>query len=106
MSAHTAEHEHVGSTKLFVVVWVALLGLTFFEVLLAYLDINKTVMVIVLMGGSIIKAALIMAYFMHLRFERLTLVLTLVPAMVICLSLLAIFFPDSFRLHDLRVFLK
>jgi len=36
----------------------------------------------------------------------LTLVLTLVPAMVICLSLLAIFFPDSFRLHDLRVFLK
>jgi hypothetical protein len=34
------------------------------------------------------------------------LVLTLVPAMVICLSLLAIFFPDSLRLHDLRVFLK
>jgi cytochrome c oxidase subunit 4 len=106
MSAHASEHEHVGSTKLFIIVWFALLGLTVFEVTLAYLDINKTVMVIVLMGGSIIKAALIMAYFMHLRFERLTLVLTLVPAMVICLSLLAIFFPDSLRLHDLRVFLK
>jgi cytochrome c oxidase subunit 4 len=106
MSANAEEHEHVGSTKLFLIVWVALLALTAFEVVLAYLDINKTAMIIILMGGSIIKAALIMAYFMHLRFERLTLVLTLVPAMVICLTLLAIFFPDSIRLHDLSHLLK
>jgi len=106
MSATENDHEHVGSTRLFVWVWVALIGLTFFEVFLAYMDIRKEIMLVVLMGGSIIKAALIMAYFMHLRFERLTLVLTLVPAMVICLSLLMIFFPDSFRAHDLRMLLK
>jgi cytochrome c oxidase subunit 4 len=106
MSANTEEHEHGGSTKLFLVVWVALLALTAFEVILAYLDINKTAMIIILMGGSIIKAALIMAYFMHLRFEKMTLVLTLVPAMVICLTLLAVFFPDSIRLHDLSHLLK
>jgi len=106
MSATENEHEHVGSTSLFIWVWVALIALTFFEVFLAYMDIRKEIMLVVLMGGSIIKAALIMAYFMHLRFERLTLVLTLVPAMVICLSLLMIFFPDSVRLHDLRMLLK
>ena len=106
MSATENEHEHVGSTSLFIWVWVALIALTFFEVFLAYMDIRKEIMLVVLMGGSIIKAALIMAYFMHLRFERLTLVLTLVPAMVICLSLLMIFFPDSIRLHDLRMLLK
>jgi cytochrome c oxidase subunit 4 len=106
MTASENEHEHVASTSLFVWVWVALIGLTFFEVFLAYMDIRKDVMLIVLMGGSIVKAALIMAYFMHLRFERLTLVLTLVPAMVVCLSLLAVFFPDSVRLHDLRMLLK
>jgi len=106
MSATENEHEHAGSTSLFIWVWVALIALTFFEVFLAYMDIRKEIMLVVLMGGSIIKAALIMAYFMHLRFERLTLVLTLVPAMVICLSLLMIFFPDSVRLHDLRMLLK
>jgi len=100
------DHEHVGSTSLFVWVWVALIALTFFEVFLAYMDIRRDVMLVILMGGSIIKAALIMAYFMHLRFERLSLVLTLVPAMVVCLSLLMIFFPDSLRLHDLRMLLK
>jgi cytochrome c oxidase subunit 4 len=106
MSATENEHEHVGSTSLFVWVWIALIALTFFEVFLAYMDIRKDIMLVVLMGGSIIKAALIMAYFMHLKFERLTLVLTLVPAMVVCLSLLMIFFPDSFRAHDLRMLLK
>jgi len=39
---------------------------------------------------------------MHLRFERLNLVLTIVPALVICICLLLIFFPDSFRARELR----
>src|SRR5262252_3071731 len=94
--------EHVGSTKLFIYVWIGLLAITFFEVFLAYINMRKDLMLIILMGGSIVKAALIMAYFMHLRFERLSLVLTLVPAMVVCLTLLAIFFPDSLRLYHLR----
>ena len=98
--------EHVGSTKLFIYVWAGLLAITFFEVFLAYINMRKDIMLIMLMGGSIVKAALIMAYFMHLRFERLSLVLTLVPAMVICLTLLAIFFPDSLRLYHLRELLR
>jgi hypothetical protein len=41
---------------------------------------------------------------MHLRFERLSLVLTLVPALVLCICLILIFFfPDSARLHELRL---
>ena len=61
-------------------------------------------MLTILMGLSIIKAALIVAYFMHLRFERLSLVLTLVPMLVVCICLLLIFFPDSFRLHKMRTY--
>jgi uncharacterized MnhB-related membrane protein len=41
---------------------------------------------------------------MHLKFERLSLILTIVPAVVICISLLAIFFPDSLRALNLRAF--
>ena len=54
------------------------------------------------MGLSIIKAALIVAYFMHLKFERLSLILTIVPMLVVCICLLFVFFPDSFRSAGLR----
>ncbi len=55
------------------------------------------------MGLSIVKAALIMAHFMHLRFERLNLVVTLIPALVLCIALLAVFFPDGVRALRLAV---
>ena len=54
------------------------------------------------MGASIIKAALIVAYFMHLKFERLSLILTIVPTLVVLLCLFAILFPDGFRLRTMR----
>jgi cytochrome c oxidase subunit IV len=45
---------------------------------------------------------MIVAYFMHLRFERMSLVLTLVPILVVCICLLFIVFPDSFRAKEIR----
>src|SRR5581483_2648739 len=103
MSAHADAEEHfAGSNRLFISVWVWLLLLTGFEVFLGYIRLPVIYMLVILMGASIIKAALIVAYFMHLRFERLNLVLTIVPALVICICLLLVFFPDSFRATDLR----
>lgn len=106
MSAHAAEltHEHaVGTTKLFTTIWVWLLLLTGLEVFLAYERLPVNLMITILVGLSLIKAALIMSYFMHLRFERLGLFLLLVPAMVFCICMmLLMFFPDSVRLMNLR----
>ena len=104
MTGHAESEVHFdGSTKLFLSVWVWLLLLTGFEVFLGYIQLPVTYMLVILMGASIIKAALIVAYFMHLRFERLNLVLTIVPALVICICLmLLVFFPDSFRARELR----
>lgn len=105
MTAHaTDEAVHfAGSTRLFVSVWFWLLALTGFEVFLGYKHLPIVYMLVILMGASIVKAALIVAYFMHLRFERLNLVLTVVPALVICILLmLLVFFPDSFRARELR----
>jgi len=102
MASH-AEHEHfAGSNKLFISVWGWLLVLTGIEVFLGYKKVPVHLMLVILLGLSIIKAALIVAYFMHLRFERLSLVLTLVPMLVVCICLLMVFFPDSFRSKDLR----
>ena len=76
MSAHDAaiETHEVGSTKLFATVWFWLLGLTGIEVFLAYLRLAPVLMLTILVGLSLVKAALIISYFMHLRFERLGLV--------------------------------
>src|SRR5438132_6310297 len=102
MSTHIEFQEHfAGNAKLFISVWVWLLLLTGLEVFLGYIQLPVIYMLVILMGASIIKAALIVAYFMHLRFERLNLILTIVPALVICICLLLVFFPDSFRSKQL-----
>src|SRR6266487_3707959 len=60
MSAHTVDvHEHfAGSNRLFISVWVCLLALTGFEVFLGYKHLPIIYMLVILMGVSIVKAAL------------------------------------------------
>ena len=97
------EHVHFeGGVKLFLNVLLGLLALTVVEVFLAYIHVPLTIMLTVLIGLSLIKAAMIIAYFMHLRFERMSLVLTLIPTLVVCICLLFIVFPDSFRAKNIR----
>ena len=75
----------------FAKVWIVLLVLTGVEVLLAYKQVPMMIMLTVLLGLSVIKAALIIAYFMHLKFERLSLFLTLFPMLIFCIVLMLIF---------------
>ncbi len=88
---------------LYVWVWAYLIALTGIEVVLAYVHVFPPGgMLVTLMVLSLVKAALIVTYFMHLRFERASLVLSLVPSVVVVIALLFLFFPDSFRLLELR----
>jgi cytochrome c oxidase subunit IV len=60
-------------------------------------------MLTILVILSLVKAAMIMAYFMHLKFEKLSLVLLLIPATIFCLCMMFIFFyPEAFRLLQMR----
>jgi len=107
MDTHGHAEEHfAGTNKLFISIWGWLVGLTLVEIFLAYKPMPIHLMLMVLLGLSIIKAALIVAYFMHLKFERLSLILTIVPALVVCILLLFVFFPDSFRSYGLRYHFK
>jgi cytochrome c oxidase subunit 4 len=105
MSAHTETMEPVSgaTTKTFLYVWFALLFMTGVEVFLAYEQIPVLIFLTALVGLSVIKAALIIAYFMHLKFEKLSLFLTLFPMLILCIILmLLIFMPDSNRLMMMR----
>lgn len=97
------EHTHAeAGKKVFLAVWISLLVLTGFEVSLAYQNLETKVMLGLLMALSIIKASLIIAYFMHLRYEKGSLVLTLMPALVWVVGMLFMFFPDSLRLYQMH----
>ena len=103
MSTHTEDAAHVGATPVtFAKVWIVLLILTGVEVLLAYEQVPIMIMLTILVGLSIIKAALIIAYFMHLKFEKLSLFLTLFPMLIFCIVLMLIFLGDATRIPNMR----
>ena len=83
-------------------IWLYLLALTAIELVLAYRHVfTPGMMMLVLMVLSVGKAAMIMNWFMHLGHERITLVFSLVPPLVLVLALLFGFFPDAYRLAQL-----
>ena len=100
---NSVPHEHrEGGVKGFLVVWFWLLALTGVEVFLGYKAFAVNIMIVLLMGLSVIKASLIIAYFMHLRYEKASMAATLMPALVMVILLMFMVFPDSFRLLAMR----
>ena len=66
------------------------------------LNFGIIVMLTALLGLSVVKAALIIAYFMHLKFERFSLFLTLFPMLIFCICMMFVFMPDSMRAMLMR----
>src|ERR1700752_4534908 len=97
------QHKHHGITQ-FVVVWIALLLMTAIEVYLTYQNLQPVRMLTILMGLSIVKAALIIGFFMHLKYEVSRMKWLTMSSLVICLVLMSsFFFPDAFRILYLGV---
>ena len=94
-------HEH--KTGQFFWVWGALLGLTAIEVYLGYQNMQPLKILFILLGLSIIKSALIILYFMHMKFEIRRMRYVLMTSLVVCLSLMFIFFADAVRIIDLGI---
>jgi len=73
-----------------------LLILTVIEIAVIYLPIVKTAIVIMLVALAISKAMLVALYFMHLKFERLTLGAVALSPFVLCVFLILMLLPDIF----------
>jgi cytochrome c oxidase subunit IV len=86
-------------------VWGALLVLTGIEVWLGYRQVFEPVrMLEVLLVLSVIKSALIIAYFMHLKFESALMRWLLVASVTGCFVIMYFFFfPDAGRILNLGV---
>ncbi|MBI3653950.1 MAG: cytochrome C oxidase subunit IV family protein [Acidobacteria bacterium] len=102
VEAHGHDEAHGGSNRENLIIWGALLALTGIEIYLGYKHLNAILMLSILIGLSLIKAGLIVAYFMHMKFERKTFIYTVIPTTIVLLCLFAILFPDGRRLRDNR----
>ena len=96
------QHRHHGKSQFFWV-WAALLGMTAIEVYLTYQNMQPVRMLTILMGLSLIKAALIIGYFMHMKYEVSRMKWLTMCSLVACLALMMIFFPDAWRIITLGV---
>ena len=99
----TATHDDSKSQYFWV--WGALLVLTAIEVVLAYKQVFTAVhMLEILLILSVIKSALIIGYFMHLKFERALMRWLLVISVTACFVIMYFFFfPDADRVLNLGV---
>lgn len=72
-----------------------LLALTIAEVAVAYMSfLPRLTMIILLVGMAFTKAALVALYFMHLKFERSTLMLIALTPLILCVFLSLMLLPD------------
>ena len=97
-----AQHSHHKLTPFFYV-WGALLVLTGIEVYLGYQNMEPKRMLSILMCLSIVKAGLIIAYFMHMKYEASHMKWLTMCSLVFCLAMMMVFFPDAFRILYLGI---
>ncbi len=87
---------HAGGYRIYGVVWFWLLVLTLLELGAVLVHVPRGALVSLLLIMALMKAALIIAYFMHLRYERLSLVYTVVtPMFFLAIVIFAFMGPDA-----------
>jgi cytochrome c oxidase subunit IV len=91
-----------GSLKTDLTVYVGILVLAGVQIFMAYHSPGVVRMLVI----AAIQAFLAVMFFMHLRDERSTLKLALIPATLFVLVMMNMVWADSFRLIQLRAFPK
>ena len=90
------------STKIYWITWSVLLAFTLVMVWLDGVSIPRLVFVIAMLVAMLAKASLIASNFMHLRFERVSLILMVVIGLLVTGAVLYVLIvPDAVRIHDM-----
>jgi cytochrome c oxidase subunit 4 len=104
LAERAAEQQRHHGKALFFYVWGALLVMTAIEVYLTYQNMQPLKMLTILLGLSFVKAALIIGYFMHLKYEKSVMKWATMCSVIGCLIIMTVFFFwDAQRVVDLGV---
>ena len=87
------------------ILWAVLLAVTLLMIAIEGAGLPAALAVLLLLFGSAIKATLIIFYYMHLRFEHLSLILTVLVGLFVT-SILMFVLPayDGFHILASRIF--
>jgi cytochrome c oxidase subunit IV len=90
-----AEPNYIG-----VFIWLAVL--TAVEVVAVYMPLTRLALAAILVILAFTKAALVALYFMHLKFERRTMLLVALTPIILCVFLMFMLIPDGImkQRHD------
>ena len=90
-----AHDAHAISYKTYFITWVWLLVLTALALGLGYAPLPETLKAFLLVGTTLAKILVIAAVFMHLRYERVNLILITFAPLVLSIILFAFTFPET-----------
>ncbi len=95
MSDNANTHKpHVVDAKILVAVWLGLLFLTFVTVAVTWVDLGSLNIWLAL-GIATVKASLVAAYFMHLRYDKPFNTVVLISALVFLMVFVGIILLDT-----------
>ncbi|HEY4054310.1 MAG TPA: cytochrome C oxidase subunit IV family protein [Terriglobales bacterium] len=89
---------------MYLLVYVVILAISGLQILIAYEHIDAYRIFIRMLLLAIIQAGLAITFFMHMRSEKRTLALFLLPAALFVLTMMNMIWSDSFRLLNMRPF--
>jgi cytochrome c oxidase subunit 4 len=101
-----AEHDqHAISYAVYIKTWVWLLVFTALALGLGYAPIHESLKAFLLVGTTLAKILIIAAMFMHLRYERLNLILITFAPLILAVILFSFTFPETLgnATHVIRV---
>ena len=85
-------HSHHNYIKIFIILSV----LTAVEIGVTFLGLPRTLLVTLLVGLAVWKAALVALHFMHLKIEKKTLTIVAVIPFILCVFLSLMLLPDIY----------
>lgn len=90
---HHDENHHIVSYAFNIKVWIVLLILTWLTITVAYLNFGNLAVAIALLIATV-KAGVVLAYYMHLRFDSKLLTILLLVTMGVFSSFIVLTFFD------------
>jgi cytochrome c oxidase subunit IV len=97
------DSSHDPTMKSYVVIWVGLVCIAGIEVILTYRGFSTHALLAVLLILALFEAGIGLLYFMHLKYERPSLLWSLMVGVIFVLLMMNQIWPDAYRMASIRL---
>jgi cytochrome c oxidase subunit IV len=98
--SHGEQHQPF---QIYIIVWLLLFVISAMSYFVDYFEVKPLVFKRLLITAfALIKAGIIVAYFMHMKFERMSIVLAILLPPLLLLGMISIFLPEGIYVSGLR----